>query len=469
MSFSSQIKSIGVTVATIMIFVNQDPTLLWAQDSKTASAAAEASQSEPLSAEELETLVARIALYPDDLVALVLASALYPLQLVQADRYLSEVKSKPKLKPDADWDGSIIALLNYPDVISMMNDDLKWTEQLGAAVVNQQKDLLEAIQELRDRALAKGVIKSDSKVTIQEQNDNVIITPVKQEATYVPKYDPVILSPTYVYEESAPPPVYYGDPYPSYYYPYAPYWPGFFTGMFWGAAIDWDNWHSWGGDVDVDVDIDIDNIGDRVEHWDRNNFNNLNWDRDKFKFDRDSINSRLRENGRDRLDRKGNRNRVSNLPAGGNRLSGNDVRRDVQRDLKKQGQRRDKAADRKAGQGRDRAGTRPSQGANRAGNRPSQGAKNAQRKQGGARNRSAQRPAGKVDRRPKQMSGLGDYGRGRSAKQFSQRGQFSRSGRGGYGGGPKIRRPAGGGGRGFGGGGGGRGFGGGGRGGGRRR
>lgn len=449
MSLSSQIKSIGVTVATITIFMVQAPSAGWAQEFGPTPAVAEASQSQALSTEELETLVARIALYPDDLVALVMASSLYPLQLVQANRYLSDVKSKPDLKPDSDWDGSIIALLNYPDVIKMMNDDLKWTEELGEAVVGQQKDLLVAIQELRDRAVANGIIKSDSKITVQEQNDNVIITPAKKEATYVPQYDPVILSPTYVYEESAPPPVYYGDPYPSYYYPYAPYWPGFITGAFWGAAIDWDDWHSWGGDVDIDIDID--NIRGRVEHWDRNNFNNINWDRNRFNFDRDTINNRLKGSNRDRLDRKGNRgNRVSNLPANGNRLSGKDVRRDVQQGLKRQGQgqrqRPGNVADRKAGQG-----------SNLAGNRPSQGAKNraAQRNKGVARNRAAQRPASKVDRRPKQMSGLGDYGRGRTAKQYSKRGQYSRgSGRGGYGG-QRIRRPSGG--RGFGGGGRGRG------------
>lgn len=453
MSLSSHIKSIGVTVATITIFMTQDPVFSWAQEFgptppvAAAEAEAEAGQSQPPSAEELETLVARIALYPDDLVALVMASSLYPLQLVQAARYLSDVKTKPDLKPDPDWDGSVIALLNYPDVVKMMNDDLKWTEQLGEAVVNQQKELLVAIQELRDRAVASGVIKSDSKVTIQEQNDNVVITPAKKEVIYVPQYDPAILSPTYVYQESAPPPVYYGDPYPSYYYPYAPYWPGFFTGMFWGAAIDWDDWHSWGGDVDIDIDID--NIRDnvRVEHWDRNNLNNINWDRNKFNFDRDTINNRLRENNRDRLDRKGNRgNRVSNLPANGNRITGRDVRRDVQQGLRNQGQRQrpGNVANRKAGQGANRASNRPSQGARNAG---------AQRKQAGAAKRPAQRPASKVDRRPKQMSGLGDYGRGRATKQYSKRGQYSRGGgRGGYSGGQRIRRPSGGGGRGFGGG-----------------
>ncbi len=179
-----------------------------------------------LTAAELQTLTARIALYPDDLVALVLSAALNPLQIVQAARFLDQAKAKPDAKPDPSWDGSVISLLNYPTVLTMMNDDLDWTEQLGEAVVNQQKDLLVAIQELRDKAVDNGSIKSDDKVVVETNVDNnVVIRPAKKEVTYVPTYDPVILtSPTYV----ATAPIVYGDPYPSYYYPYAPYWIGFY-------------------------------------------------------------------------------------------------------------------------------------------------------------------------------------------------------------------------------------------------
>jgi hypothetical protein len=472
MSFSNWIKTFGVSVMVCGPLTLMPLQQAQAQDSAQSATAQTAAASQPqlLTDEELETLVARIALYPDDLVALVLAGSLYPLQIVQADRYLDDVKKKPDLKPNANWDGSVISLLNYPQVIDMMNGDLDWTQKLGEAIVNQQKDVLEAIQDLRDRAVANKIIKSDDKVIVEEKNENIVITPAKEEATYVPQYDPAVLSPTYVYEE---PPIYYGDPYPSYYYPYAPYWPWFYTGAMWGAAIDWDDWHSWGGDVDVDVDIDIDRDDfHRVEHWDRNNLGNINWDRNKFKFDRNSINNGLRRNNFDRLDRKGNRgNRVSNLPAGGNRITGNDIRRDVQRALKRQGQARQRPS--QGGQARQRpsqggqARQRPSQGGAGISQRPAQTAKG----KGAAKRAAAKRPAtrkaaSKVDRRPRQTSGLGDYGRGRDAKQFSKRGQASRISRGGrgYGGGGQIRRrPSGG----FGGGGG-RGRGGGGRGGGGR-
>jgi Protein of unknown function (DUF3300) len=462
MSFSRRARIFGLSFAAVAVLAVQAPIFAQAQDSGTQSGVVQASQPQALSDEELQTLVARVALYPDDLVALVLAGSLYPLQIVQADRYLADVKKKPGLKPDPDWDGSVISLLNYPEVIDMMNGDLDWTQKLGEAVVNQQKDVLEAIQDLRDRAVANKVIKSNDKVIVEEKNENIVITPAKKEVTYVPQYDPVILSPTYVYEEQAPPPVYYSDPYPSYYYPYAPYWTGFVTGAIWGAAIDWDNWHSWGGDVDVDIDID--NIDRNDFNFDRNNINNINWDKNKFNFDRDSIGNNLRQNNSDRLDRKGARDRsgLSNFGQG-NRVSGNDVRRDVQRDLKRQGQAKQRPAGGKLGQGG--AGQRPAQTARAgAGQRPAQTARaGAGSKRGGANKPAQRKAASKVDRRPRQTSGLGDYGRGRDAKQFSQRGQssrMSRGGRGGYGGGGQVRRrPSGG----FGGGGG-RGRGGGGRG-----
>jgi hypothetical protein len=444
MSFSSRARILGAAFAALAIFTLQAPTFAQAQDSGTQPAAAQAAANQPqiLSAEELETLVARIALYPDDLVALVLAGSLYPLQIVQAERYLKDVKSKPDLKPDADWDGSVISLLNYPQVIEMMNGDLDWTQTMGEAVVNQQKDVLVAIQQLRDQAVAKGVLKSEeNKVIVEEQNDNVVIRPAKKEVTYVPQYDPVILtSPTYVYAEQ---PVYYGDPYPSYYYPYAPYWAGFITGAAFGAMVDWDDWNSWGGDVDIDIDID--NIDRDDFHFDRDNINNIDWDRNKFNFDRDSIADNLRQNNFDRLDRKGGRDKAGLSNFGQQtKITGRDVRRDVQQGLKNRGgqsaqnrparpQGGAKVADRKAGQnlgGQTRKASTP-------------------RKKSAGANRPAKRPASRVDNRPRQVSGLGDYSRGRDAKSFSQRGRASRGGysggRGGYGGGQRIRRPTGGG------------------------
>ena len=86
---------------------------------------------DPLTDDELEVLVAPIALYPDELVALVIAASLYPVDIVQGARFLEDLKKDPSLKPSEDWDGSVVSLLNYPDVVKMMSDDLEWTQMLG--------------------------------------------------------------------------------------------------------------------------------------------------------------------------------------------------------------------------------------------------------------------------------------------------------------------------------------------------
>ncbi len=392
-----------------------------------------------MTADELQILVARIALYPDDLVALVLSASLNPLQIVQAERFIEQ--NKPNAKPDAAWDGSVVSLLNYPTVLKMMSDDLDWTQQLETAVVNQQKDVLVAIQDLRDKAVANGTIKSNDKVVVETKNDNVIIRPAKKEVTYVPTYDPVILtSPTYV----AAAPIVYGDPYPSYYYPYAPYWAGFVTGVAFGAAVDWDNWHSWGGN---DVNINVNNFNRDDFHFDRNNINNLNFDNSKFNFDRDSITNNLRENNANRLDLKNGG--LQNLGAGGglagvgSRLQSSDVRRDVQNQLKQGG---GNLAGKLQGQGGNLAGKLQGQagsgnlagkiqnqagGGDLAGKLQNQaGNRNIGQNKGNVR-ANAQKAAGRVDNRPRQPSALGNYGPGRDARSASQRGNLSLGGGGG--------------------------------------
>ena len=148
---------------------------------------------EPLSADELEVLVARIALYPDELVAAISQASLYPLQIVEADRFLDRLEKDKTLKPKEDWDGSVISLLNYPEVVKMMSEDLDWTQSLGDALTYQQKDVLIAIQQLRDEAVAKGIIKSDDKIQVVQSGDNVIIQPTVAETIYVPQYEPQML------------------------------------------------------------------------------------------------------------------------------------------------------------------------------------------------------------------------------------------------------------------------------------
>ena len=138
----------------------------FAQEQTAAPTAPAAQAPEPLSADELEVLVARIALYPDELVAVISAASLYPLQIVEAARYLDAYAKDKSLKPKESWDGSVVSLLNYPEIVKMMSDDLEWTQAFGDALVYQQKDVLIAIQQLRDEAVAKSIIKSDDKVTV---------------------------------------------------------------------------------------------------------------------------------------------------------------------------------------------------------------------------------------------------------------------------------------------------------------
>ena len=87
----------------------------------------------------------------------------------------------------------MISLLNYPEVVKMMSDDLDWTQSLGDALTYQQKDVLIAIQQLRDEAVAKDIIKSDDKIQVVESGDNVIIQPTVAETIYVPQYEPQML------------------------------------------------------------------------------------------------------------------------------------------------------------------------------------------------------------------------------------------------------------------------------------
>ncbi len=218
-----------------------------------APTAGESPPPQPLTPEQLEELVGRIALYPDDLVAIILPASTFPLDVVQADRFLQRLKQDKNLKPDERWDESIRNLLNYPEVISMMSQDLDWTQDLGEAVVGQQADVIKAIQTFRAKAQSAGNLKSDDKQIVVKENNVIQIVPADPEVIYVPQYQP---STVIVTQPVPAPPVYYPSPYPSYYYPYpAGYaFAGFATGVFFGAATAWAcNWG--GGSIQNNVNI----------------------------------------------------------------------------------------------------------------------------------------------------------------------------------------------------------------------
>ncbi|MDH3587138.1 MAG: DUF3300 domain-containing protein [Gammaproteobacteria bacterium] len=180
---------------------------------------------------ELQELVGPIALYPDDLLAIVLPASTYPLQLVQAQRFVEDLEQDPSLKPDEAWDDSVIALLNYPEVLELLNEDLDWTWRLGEAVVAQQTDVVGAVESFRDRAYAAGNLKSDSHQTVARNDGTIEITPVEDDVIYVPYYEPERV----VVYQTRPAYHYYPRAYPVYYYPY-PVGHAFNSGFFWGVT-----------------------------------------------------------------------------------------------------------------------------------------------------------------------------------------------------------------------------------------
>ena len=190
---------------------------------------------------DLQNVVGPIALYPDDLVGIVLPASTYPLQVVEAERFIDKRKQDPTLKPNQDWDDSVVALLNYPEVVHLLSNDLDWTWDLGTAVLNQRGDVLDAIQDFRTRARGAGNLRTDDRQTVTTQNDgSIAIAPADPQVIYVPYYEPERV----VVYQSEPVYSYYPWAYPVYYYPY-PAGYRFRTGSFWGVTSYFSvGWHS---------------------------------------------------------------------------------------------------------------------------------------------------------------------------------------------------------------------------------
>src|SRR6185369_17859464 len=134
----------------------------------------------------LDKLVGPIALYPDDLVAIILPASTNPLQIVQADRFLEKRKKDPKAPIDDSWDDSVKSLVNYPEVIKQMSSDLDWTAALGEAVVADQGAVLDAVQAFRRKAQSAGNLKTDSKQVVEVEKEIIKIVPADPQVVYVP-------------------------------------------------------------------------------------------------------------------------------------------------------------------------------------------------------------------------------------------------------------------------------------------
>jgi len=193
--------------------------------------------------EQMQQLVAPIALYPDSLVAQILAASTFPEQVVEADRW---VQAHPDLKGDdlaqavdqQPWDPSVKALTAFPSVLGNMDKNLSWTSSLGDAYYNQQQDVADAIQVMRQKAQEAGNLKDTPQQTVTTQGSTVVIEPANPEVVYVPAYDPWLV---------------YGDPlaawpgwypYPGIWYggPYLSFGAGFGIGFFGGYGWGWRHW-----------------------------------------------------------------------------------------------------------------------------------------------------------------------------------------------------------------------------------
>jgi hypothetical protein len=208
----------------------------------------------PLPSVDLDKLVAPIALYPDDLIAIILPAATYPLEVVQADRFLEQRKSNKSLAVNESWQEPVKSLLNYPDVVKKMSSDLDWTVSLGEAVVSDQSAVLEAVQRFRRQTKSAGHLKSDDKQVVVVEKEIIKIVPADPQVIYVPQYNP-----TTVVVSGGTPYGYLPAPYPAYYYPYPP-GAALATGLIWGAAISaaWNGGHyetNYGGGGNNNINV----------------------------------------------------------------------------------------------------------------------------------------------------------------------------------------------------------------------
>lgn len=156
---------------------------------------AEMHQSYTFTQEELDQMLAPIALYPDELLSQILMASTYPLEVVEADRWLKRNTSLTGARldealKDEPWDVSVKSLCYYPDVLSMMSENLNQTSNLGEAFLSQQDQVMDTVQRLREKARAQGNLRSTEQQTVVVEGPEIIIQPTNPEVVYIPAYDP---------------------------------------------------------------------------------------------------------------------------------------------------------------------------------------------------------------------------------------------------------------------------------------
>jgi hypothetical protein len=245
-------------------------SVAYSQEGQDQAPAAANEEAPPMPPEQIDSLVAPIALYPDTLLAQTLAASTYPLEVMQLDQWMEKNKHlKDKALADAvakqPWDPSVQAMAAFPDVVQRMAENIQWMTDLGNVVLAQQKDVMDAVQRMRAKAQGTGNLKTGSQQkvetkTTQSGQQVVVIEQANPEAVYVPSYDPEV--------------VYGAAPadYPYYPYSYPGYQPG--TALAWGTAIAvggaWAYNNNW-GNCDWDHgDVTINNNNNFNKNYNKN-------------------------------------------------------------------------------------------------------------------------------------------------------------------------------------------------------
>ena len=457
---------LGLLLLLVMVIPSFAPISAFSQD---------VSAQKTFSTEELDQMLAPVALYPDEVLANVLMAATYPLDVVQAARWRKEPANK-KLKDDGltkaleakNWDPSVKALTQFPEILGNMSDQLEWTQSLGDAFLAQEDDVFARVQYLRQKAEAAGNLKSNKQQTVTKQSnpetrtEYIVIQPANPQYVYVPVYQPTVVYGSWWYPS-----------YPPYYWNY---YPGatFVNGLFWGAGFavanniwGWNNFNWRNGDIDIDVNR-YNNI-----NVNRTQINNNKWEhnaahrgpvpyrdqstRDKYAKDKqvrdkskdfsgfdkankgtldksrdvDSVKNKLGESSSDKFKDKGG-------DRGGDKMKDKAGDRDLSN-------AKDKAGDRGGDKVKDKAGDRGGDRTNKAADRPA--SKDVKNK---AASRDVQKPSPKpaskaMDVKPKaQVQKHAD--RGGASRAAAQSHPKARASGGGGGGGGRAKGGGGGGG-----------------------
>lgn len=252
-------KKISSFVIWLLVLMIAVPPWAVAQEPEAVVQEPDTATAKIFKQEELDQMLAPIALYPDALLAQVLMASTYPLEVVQADRW---AKQNKELEGDAlaeelekqEWDPSVKSLVQFPDVLAMMGEKLDWTQKLGDAFLAQQEDVSITVQNLRTKADEAGNLKTTQEQVVKVEKEVIIIESAKPEVVYVPVYNPTVVYGTWWYPH-----------YPPYYY-YPPYYPrpalyGFATGVAigvaWGYAWGHWSWHRHSVNVNINQNINI--------------------------------------------------------------------------------------------------------------------------------------------------------------------------------------------------------------------